>query len=133
MLKTRRNFSSGTFGNTTGLANASSCLPCLPGFYCPTTGLQEPFKKCTAGYWCIEASVETAPDQQVYGTRCPNGSYCPEGTPAPIKCPKGTYQPFLQKTELLDCRCKFAYFCLRESTLNIEFPVRIKAFYLKSI
>lgn len=100
-------FFPGTFGNTTGLTNASSCLPCLPGFYCPKTGLKEPFKKCTAGYWCIEASVNATPDQQVYGTKCPNGSYCPEGTPAPIECPKGTYQPFLQKTQLSDCRCKF--------------------------
>ena len=52
------------------------------------------------------------PLNQPYGTDCPNGSYCPKGTPAPVQCPKGTYQPSRGKVRVEDCvACDPGKFC----------------------
>lgn len=52
------------------------------------------------------------PLNQPYGTECPNGSYCPTGTPAPVQCLKGTYQPSKRKTRVEDCvGCDPGKFC----------------------
>lgn len=83
----------GTFNNITGLRTALECTPCTPGYYCPNPGLEEPFKLCSAGYYCESRSTEAAPDGEVYGYKCPKGHFCPEGTPVPVPCPSGTYQP----------------------------------------
>lgn len=83
----------GTFNNGTGLRYANECIPCTPGYYCPSAGLVEPIGECNAGHYCELASTEASPVAQSYGYRCPVGHYCPQGTPTPIECPKGTYQP----------------------------------------
>lgn len=83
----------GTFNNGTGLRYANECIPCTPGYYCPSAGLIEPIGECNAGHYCKLASTEASPVAQSYGYRCPVGHYCPQGTPTPIECPKGTYQP----------------------------------------
>ena len=93
----------GTFGNVTGLQNASGCTPCVAGWYCPSKGLSLPFQKCTAGYWCISGSIEPAPTGKSYGVVCTSGSYCPRGTPAPVACPEGFYSNQTGKTKLNDC------------------------------
>ena len=52
------------------------------------------------------------PLNQVWGTECPNGSYCPTGTPSPVHCPKGTYQPSVHKARVEDCvGCDPGKFC----------------------
>ena len=42
--------------------------------------------KCEAGYYCSSGSSEQTQEE------CPQGSYCPFGSIAPIPCPAGTYQ-----------------------------------------
>ena len=93
----------GTFGNKTGLQNASSCTPCIPGWYCPNTGLALPYRMCTGGFWCISGSTEPAPAGKAYGDVCRRGSYCPSGTPAPIPCPEGFYCNHTGKSKEEDC------------------------------
>jgi hypothetical protein len=83
----------GTFNNGTGLRYANECIPCSPGYYCPSDGLIEPVGQCNAGHYCELSSIEASPVSKVYGYRCPVGHYCPQGTPTPIECPKGTFQP----------------------------------------
>lgn len=84
----------------------TNCIPCLPGHYCPTTGIVMPYLKCTAGYWCKGGSLEP------YGVSCPNGSFCPKGTPSPVSCPPGTYQPYTGKTSFSDCMaCDPGMYC----------------------
>lgn len=127
----------GTFNNKTGQGNATNCLPCLPGFYCPNEGIHFPTMKCTAGYWCKSGSPTSTPTDSSYGIRCPNGSYCPEGARVEVYCPAGSYQPDLGKTSLSDCipcdagmycgksglaavtgPCKRGFFCIANATTN---------------
>ena len=92
--------------------NVTNCVPCLPGFYCPITGIVTPSLKCTAGFWCKGESHTPMPLDKSYGISCPNGSYCPEGTPWPIRCPPGTYQPHTGKTSLSECMsCDPGMYC----------------------
>nr|XP_043888260.1 neurogenic locus notch homolog protein 4-like [Solea senegalensis] len=42
----------GTWSNTVGAENLSSCMPCPPGHYCSSTGLNQPTGICDAGM-CI--------------------------------------------------------------------------------
>lgn len=104
--------STGTFYNRTGLQNETGCLPCSAGYYCDGTGNIVPSKKCHEGFWCRGGSSEEQPLNQPYGTECPNGSYCPRGTPSPVLCPKGTYQPSQRNTRVEDCvDCDPGKFC----------------------
>ncbi len=61
----------GTYGNQTGLVQASDCSLCTLGFYCP---------EATSGY-------------PTTSLRCPQGHYCPLGTTTQFEfpCPDGTY------------------------------------------
>ena len=80
--------------------DASNCLFCNAGFYCPpqlnvtTTGLEENGIPCPAGYYCPQGSYYYLP--------CGAGNYCPQiydsngdaiiGSSEPTKCPIGTFQ-----------------------------------------
>ena len=103
----------GAFNNETGLMNISQCRPCTPGYYCPTLGIPtNPTLKCSKGHWCSGGSTENAPVNKPYGTDCPNGSYCPEGTPIPVDCPKGTYNPYRGREKIEDCvPCDAGKYC----------------------
>ena len=106
----------------TGLQNRTSCAPCLEGFYC-RTGTRYPYLPCSPGHWCKSGSFEYAPIGQVYGGRCPNGTYCPNGVP--YDCPKGTYQPHEGKSLLSHCIGKqifsFAICRLVDFSLSVRF------------
>lgn len=80
-----------------------------------------PTKKCQEGFWCRGGSPKEMPLNQPYGTECPNGSYCPEGTPAPVLCPKGTYQPGRRKARLEDCvSCNPGKFCSETGLFRVS-------------
>eukprot|EP01135_Chromosphaera_perkinsii_P006890 Nk52_evm45s621 gene=Nk52_evmTU45s621 len=81
----------GTFSGTTGLVKEQDCTPCTPGSFCASEGLTAPSGLCKAGHYCSTVSTMEAPNGQVFGSICPAGSYCPQGTGVPIKCPAGTY------------------------------------------
>ncbi|ESP01228.1 hypothetical protein LOTGIDRAFT_111611 [Lottia gigantea] len=114
----------GTFSNTPGFESsgkyANECIPCDPGYYCPSQGLIKPYAECTAGYYCEVGSPEPAPVGQSYGYLCPVGHYCPQGTPVPVPCSKGTYQPQQgagNKSE--DCiECPPGYYCQGQGNTN---------------
>ena len=93
----------GTFGNTTGLQNASGCTPCIPGWYCPNTGLSLPYRMCTKGYWCRGGSTEANPVGKAYGVICSRGNYCPVGSPNPVPCPEGFYSNRTEASKVEDC------------------------------
>ena len=89
----------GRYGNTTGLGADTDCPLCDAGWYCPTTGLTEPYQRCTAGHYCHSGATFSNPINETWGWLCPEGYYCPEGTPAPEACPPGTYQPLTGKAD----------------------------------
>ena len=78
------------------------CIPCPYGYYCLSG--QAP-ADCPKGYYCPKGTktateypcpagffIDTL-NAKVKGEckSCGVGNYCPDGTPAPIPCPKGTY------------------------------------------
>ena len=83
----------GRFGNQTGLRAETECPPCDPGWYCPSPGLTTPYRPCEAGHLCILGATFATPVNETWGYLCPSGHYCPEGTPTPVQCPRGTFQP----------------------------------------
>lgn len=65
---------------------------------------------CQAGYYCTLRSNNSAPSDGVTGDICPEGNYCPVGSPAPVPCDDGKqnsltlaqiYKISRQKTEYL--------------------------------
>ena len=123
IIKNRIFYMSGTYNDQTGQENITNCLPCLPGFYCAKEGIVRPTLKCTAGYWCKTGSPTPTPVDPRYGTRCPSGSYCPEGTPRPINCPAGSYQPDTGKTSSSDCKpCDAGMYCERSGLYAVTGP-----------
>ena len=74
-----------------GSADASACLNCEPGEYCPSSGGALPAGNCSAGYYCPASPVgqltATPPE-----FRCPRGHSCPAGAAWYEICANGTYQ-----------------------------------------
>ena len=102
----------GTFNNLTGLGSIAECQPCPPGHYCPSTGLEEPFGLCDAGYYCISGSPMSNPSNASYGDQCPPGHYCSIGTSTPAQCPVGTFLPTSGSTSSDDCLlCSSGMYC----------------------
>lgn len=50
----------GTWSNSTGLRSAAECRSCPGGFYCASTGLNEPSGLCSAGYVPKNIYITTA-------------------------------------------------------------------------
>lgn len=70
---------------------------------------------CSAGYHCISGSWTPAPTDGISGRVCPEGTYCPEGIPTPVKCPAGTFNNFTGlKTEGECTRCAPGMYCLND-------------------
>ncbi|XP_070551430.1 uncharacterized protein [Ptychodera flava] len=110
----------GRYGNTTGLAAETDCPLCDPGHYCPTTGLTEPFDECIGGHYCQLGAVTANPVNESYGYLCPVGHYCPAGTPTPVPCDRGYYQPLEQQNDVGDCiACDGGYYCLLPGQANV--------------
>ena len=87
----------GTFADTPGQVDASDCQPCTPGFYCSGSNSATVSGECQAGCYCDGESYYECQDP------CPAGHYCPTGTPEPIECPAGTYQPQDRQEYCLPC------------------------------
>ncbi|KAI4815467.1 hypothetical protein KUCAC02_005611 [Chaenocephalus aceratus] len=76
----------GTWSNTVGAQNMSSCWPCPSGLYCNNTGLSKP-----SGLYSLTGDI------------CPIGHYCPMGSTSPLLCPDGTYFNSTGAEECDDC------------------------------
>ncbi|XP_061449372.1 neurogenic locus notch homolog protein 4-like [Rhineura floridana] len=110
-----------------------SCLPCLPGHYCGKenltavsgkceAGLSAPSGECAAGFYCTGGASSPKPLDGVTGNICPQGTYCPVGSPAPTLCPPGTFSNLLGQGYYCDNRqgpisdftlypCPRGYYC----------------------
>ncbi|XP_043532347.1 uncharacterized protein LOC122540546 [Chiloscyllium plagiosum] len=99
-----------TFNNT--------CEPCPAGYYGNHNDRQVCLK-CQAGVVCLQGATTTDPpsnvnDDEVVSARsyiCPKGHYCPQASPEPIPCPKGTYNPSERAVSADSClKCPTDYF-----------------------
>jgi len=89
----------GTFLDTTGGFNVSSCQSCVGGSFCNTSGLTSPTGFCSAGFYCPGGSTVYQPLEYV----CPVGMFCPEGTTLPLPCPPGEYQQLAMQAQCEPC------------------------------
>jgi hypothetical protein len=81
----------GTYGPQFGLQEVSDCSPCVPGKYCDSNGLSQPTGPCEKGYFCSGGSTLRNPFDQEFGSICPAGHFCPQGSSSPSPCPLGTF------------------------------------------
>ncbi|CBY12491.1 unnamed protein product [Oikopleura dioica] len=106
---------SGTFNRYELQQDELACEPCLPGFYCPRSGMGvEPDNDllCREGYYCPAGSstsqggIPGGDSEHV----CPKGTYCPEGSARPIPCADGYYQDS-EKQEICET-CPAGAYCI---------------------
>ncbi|KAK1786529.1 hypothetical protein P4O66_017651 [Electrophorus voltai] len=113
----------GTYGNRSGMTEASECTPCDPGTYCAGAGSTSPTGPCTAGFLCFGAASLPSPTDNVTGSQCPPGSYCLSGSLTPTLCPKGTFsvQPGLKDAG--QCQsCSPGFFCSEPGLSTLSGP-----------
>ncbi|PIK35707.1 hypothetical protein BSL78_27463 [Apostichopus japonicus] len=105
----------GTYNGLEGAYNISSCVDCLPSYYCQDPGLSTSQDLCFAGYYC-EGGDDT-PTPQI----CPEGNYCPEGSYKPTPCASGTISSGFGNTNETDCApCNPGRYCTANSSMLIE-------------
>uniref|UniRef100_A0AAV2J1Z8 Sodium channel regulatory subunit beta-3 n=1 Tax=Knipowitschia caucasica TaxID=637954 RepID=A0AAV2J1Z8_KNICA len=93
----------GSMRSTTEGASIESCSACPAGYYCSSEGLSRPSGPCAAGFYCPFDFSSTTP----FAFLCPKGHYCPEGSPLPLPCPTGEYQPNVGSDNCVPCRPGF--------------------------
>ena len=129
----------GTYGpNTTETSEASACVICAEGYYCPR-GSPGLINRCPPGYFCpvgTEAGTRFACPLGTYSSQvglttasqcidCPAGHYCPDGTSgqasvAPLPCPPGSYNPYTRAGHILNCQpCSAGFSCPRAGQINV--------------
>jgi hypothetical protein len=114
----------GTYMNELNAKSEADCKPCLPGFACPSPGIETPSVKCTAGYFCKKGSSSATPaldnTNGNFGP-CPAGNYCLEGTGRPLPCPSGTFSGSTNLTQKSDCSpCTAGSYCLQSGLTAVE-------------
>lgn len=83
----------GTYGEAEGLITAACSGLCEPGYICDAGSVSKTAKQCPGGFYCIAGTASVGP---ITPTICPEGYFCPPGSPAPQKCgemetcPEGT-------------------------------------------
>ncbi|XP_042566185.1 multiple epidermal growth factor-like domains protein 6 [Clupea harengus] len=93
----------GTVRNLTGGVSIESCFSCPGGYYCDGEGLDTPSGPCDAGFYCPSDSSSTTP----HTFMCTKGHFCPQGSPLPLPCPTGQYQPTAGSDSCIPCRPGF--------------------------
>ena len=90
----------------------STCLDCIDGQLCDQQGMnytEMMNSLCPAGSYCqVRPGVVTVEND------CPQGFYCPEGTPSPHNkpCPIGTYNNQTRLESVDQCQnCPAGYYC----------------------
>lgn len=96
----------GTYNSLSLQTNLAACMRCPAGSYCPQASANP--TPCPFGYYCLEGTQSATQWPCPAGTfsgpqtsltlasqcnLCELGSYCPEASSSPTKCPAGTYNP----------------------------------------
>ncbi|XP_071497018.1 uncharacterized protein [Diadema antillarum] len=97
----------GTYLNVTGGQSQDDCLDCPGGEVCAGYALTEPSGLCAAGYFCLGRALTQYPTDGTTGNVCPVGHYCPEGSPAALRCPDGFYNNITGRAECFTCPAGF--------------------------
>ncbi|RLN86843.1 hypothetical protein BBJ28_00010856, partial [Nothophytophthora sp. Chile5] len=112
----------GSFRAATGGTSLDSCSICPGGKHCSATGLTAPSGPCSSGHYCVSNASSPTPTDNVTGSICPAGFYCPEASSTPVKCAAGTYAA---STGQAVCdECPMGFFCDGVATnTHVECPM----------
>lgn len=117
----------GTFTVGTGNTNASACVPCPGGRYCPVSGAvaMTGNNPCDAGYLCTGGSFTPQPSPATGGGHiCPVGTYCPQGAIAELQCDPGTYNPSVGQAACQTCPAGSRWACVTNAYRRPHFVKR---------
>jgi hypothetical protein len=87
----------GTFNLLSGQLNASACVGCAVGSFCPQGSASE--CPCPERHYCPTAANGSLCSAGRFYSHysssdpCPAGFVCPAGTQTPLPCPAGIYCP----------------------------------------
>jgi hypothetical protein len=96
----------GTYNNGTGLQSSGDCIDCPAGEYCDQMGMILPAGLCSPSFYCEIGSINAT------SIVCPIGHYCPEGSPMPTPCPRGTYTNAEGNSNVTQCDpCDPGWYC----------------------
>ncbi|XP_063692807.1 zonadhesin-like [Bolinopsis microptera] len=97
----------GTYNSLTGKSLSSHCVKCSVGFLCNEAGLETPVVKCPAGYMCT-AGVSEVSDSM----KCRAGHFCQLGTTIEEPCPAGKFSNKRGLTAADECDpCTAGFYC----------------------
>ncbi|XP_037836575.1 multiple epidermal growth factor-like domains protein 11 [Kryptolebias marmoratus] len=114
---------SGTYGNLSGLVEESQCTLCDPGMYCKGTGRTFPSGLCAEGFFCVGGAFEQSPSDNLTGSLCPPGYFCPVGTSVPKLCPKGTFSEQGGLVDSSQCQsCSPGFYCSESGLSTVSGP-----------
>ncbi|XP_071958404.1 uncharacterized protein [Antedon mediterranea] len=97
----------GTLRSVPQAEAVDDCYPCTGGYYCDTPGRTNFTDYCSAGFYCPANETVSNPTPPEF--KCWVGHYCPEGSPVPLPCPVGKYQPNEGTDECISCQA--GYYC----------------------
>ena len=98
------------------LETLDDCPYCPNTMYCHTGIIQG---ICDAGYFCDFGAVAWRDESK----ECPEGHYCPSGTPLPIRCPETLYYSGTGATDVSYCKpCAEGYYCLDNDAVSRVCP-----------
>ena len=105
----------GTMNNNTGGQNLSDCRPCLPGYFCGSTGLSYPSGECEERYYCPDRAIIDV--SRPTGYACPPGFTCPRNTDIPVPCKPGKWEKIQTSSRLFIVKlCIFFLFTMQIQT-----------------
>lgn len=80
---------------------------------------------CYAGFYCKGGSPRPDPIGQIYGDKCPAGSFCLVGASQPSTCPAGKFNAYEGGKSANDCApCTPGSYCIGASTATPTGPCK---------
>ena len=117
----------GYYNNFTGKGLLEDCIPCDPGMYCDSAGLETPTDQCAAGWYCARGAWSATPadyanetvsdtcfcGENRTGGKCMPGEFCPLGSSQPTPCTAGKIICLLNTQFLCITFSKLAHYILK--------------------
>lgn len=93
-------------------------IPCEPGRFCSSLGLNSSTGDCAAGFLCYSGASTPTPTDGITGEVCPPGFFCPSASSQPTPCPIGTFSNQVGAINSDSCElCPVGHACPQPATI----------------